>query len=421
MRFIVVTVFLALSFLFGKSVAFLVDSGSATRLPQCEKDIQTMKKLLGDKYEYIILQGKEATSKNIRKVFNRLSKELKSSDTLVFYYTGHGSRFNSGDANEEDSQDDFLATADITEGKRGVINVLIDNELNYLYSKIKARKIIIIDSCHSGTINKAASVLDSRYETKVYKSNTTYKRGFRVPKKWSKAKNRNFLHFAAAKENESAKVDKDRGGSVFTNTIEDIITQYGNISFAKLEELAQNNIKPTFDFTPNISKDSTIDKNTLYTKDIFVVATDNSSNSLTLEDFLNTKEKTITLMTQSRNNRFKLNRFLAIKAYLDKEPKHLYLLDLKDKNNYKLISAKKSCIFVPKKKRYMCQFKNLKATKPVGVSNLYLIATQQPLAIDGLNKDSIITQNFFEKKDALVDILKKSSFELGYMQIETIE
>jgi len=149
-RLILISLILS-NIVWAKYVALLVETASGDPI-YSEKDIVTMQKLLGDRYEYTILHQAEATSTNIRAKLNELAKELSENDTFVFYYSGHGDRFANGDSNEADKRDDFLVTSDlkyITDTK--ITNVLLDNELNYLYSKIKARKIIIILSqCYYG-------------------------------------------------------------------------------------------------------------------------------------------------------------------------------------------------------------------------------------------------------------------------------
>jgi len=392
-----------------KYVALLVETASGYPI-YSEKDIVTMQKLLGDRYEYTILHQAEATSTNIRAKLNELAKELSPNDTFVFYYSGHGDRFANGDSNEADKRDDFLCTSDleyVTDTK--ITNVLLDDELNYLYSKIKARKIIIIDACHSATMDKGV-MIDLAKQFKSKKGFII--RGFKVDPKWEKAKNENFLHFAGAEENESALGSPD--GGVFTLALAKVIKEHGNISFNRLEKLIQSNIK---NFTPNISPNSTIDKGSLYTKDIFVVPHTKIS---TLTSLLDSSPQSIKVITQTGKESYTIGRPIIIKGYLDKNSNSsIYLLELKGKNSYKLISSKVKCI---KYKRYghnqVCEFPELKATKPTGVSNIYLIKTSKPLNL-GNSKDSIITNDFLDNAGiSLFEQLKSSSFEVGKIKIK---
>ena len=391
-----------------KYVALLVETASGDPI-YSEKDIVTMQKLLGDRYEYTILHQAEATSTNIRAKLNELAKKLTPNDTFVFYYSGHGDRFANGDSNETDKRDDFLVTSDlkyITDTK--ITNVLLDNELNYLYAQIKARKVIIIDACHSATMDKGVMV----DRVKQFKSKKGFViRGFEVNPKWEKAKNENFLHFAGAKENESALASKYNDGGVFTLALAKVIKEYGNISFDRLEKLVQSNIK---DFTPNISPNSTIDKRKLYTKDIFVVP----HTQKTLKSLLDSKPQTIKVMTQKRATSYTIGKFIRIKGYLDKKPNsNIYLLELRGENSYKLISYKIKCIDLKDGENQMCQFPELKATKPTGVSTLYIIKSSKPLHFNN-SKGSIISDENFDAPISLLEQLESMDFEVGKLEIE---
>lgn len=409
---------MSISILSAKKIAFLIDTGTAYQL-KGDKDIETMKRLLGDRYEYIILSGEKATTQNIIDRFNSLANmNLTKEDIVVIYYTGHGDRFVNGGQEESDKRDDFLVPADIKlsprnkENEYDVTNAIIDDQLKYLYAKIGARKIIIVDACHSESTNKSVS-LNSHYRAKTYKPENSYYRAFKIDNRWRESRNRNFLHFGASQENESA-LDSPQGGK-FTLAIRDVLREYKNISFAKLERLVQERLEGKF--KPSIANDSTIDKNTLYTKDIFATATSHQSNSL--KSLLDSKSQTIDVMTQSSGRRFSVGDKIDIKGYITNKPKHLYLIELKGENDYKLISSSNSCIDYEEKGKHMCQFINLKATKPLGSSSIYMIGRDSPLNIDNIDKDSIINQDYFEDENYLLEDLKGKAFEVGKIEIET--
>ena len=418
-------IFLLLSLIFtlptlgwGKYVALLTETAPGGGI-NSQKDIVTMKRILGNRYEFIVMNAKEATSINIRKEFEELAKTLTKNDTFVFYYSGHGNRFYTGDEDEADKHDDFLLTSDYNcSGGSNVTNVLTDDELNYLYSKIKARKIIIIDACHSASMNKSSLNFSNVKQFKGCSGGLVTK-GFNIDPEYRKANNQNFIHFAAAQEHQSALGSKD--GGVFTLMIEKVLKKQGNISFSKLEQFVQRGIES---FQPSITTDSTIDKSTLYTKDIFVVSTRKPPKPIViatdLASLLKQKPKTIKVKTQ-KGNKFPIHKSVPITGHFNKSSKqYIYLLELKSKNDFSLVASKPNCLSHSKYGyNYTCQFKNLKATTPTGTSDIYMIKTSKPLNL-GNSKDSIITDEFFDNAGiSLFEQLKDSHFEVGKINITT--
>jgi len=406
MRWILFLLLLS-NLIWARYVALLTETASGGGI-NSDKDIITMKKLLGDRYEFIILNQPEATSTNIRKKLERLARELNPNDTFVFYYSGHGDRFSSGDSHEADSYDDFLVTSDAICTSKGVKNVLIDDELNYLYAKIRAKKIIIIDACHSADMQKGVKVEKNNIKPVfMCKRNGVLSRGFDINPSWQNAKNRNFLHFGASKEQENALGSSD--GGRFTLAIAKTIKERGNISFAELEKEVKRELE-RFRFHPSISKYSTIDKYKLYTKDIFAIPPRN------LREILDNKSDTIVVKTQREKERYKVNKEIAIKGY-PKSDQNIYLIELKGDNDFKLIASKPKCI--PLNGKYMCQFVNLKATKPTGISTIYMIQTQKPLDFRN-SKDSVITNEFFDSDTSLREQLESMDFEVGKVRVKTV-
>lgn len=397
--------------IWARYVAFLTETASGGEI-NSDKDVVTMKRLLGDKYEFIVFNQAQATSVNIRNKFKELAKELNKNDTFVFYYSGHGDRFYLGDNKEADHRDDFLVTSDFKcNSKTEVKNVLVDDELNYFYSKIKARKIVIIDACHSSSMDKAL-IKNSRSKQFKGCGDSFITRGFSIDPNFRKAKTTNILHFGAADEKESALGSPD--GGVFTLTLARVLKEKGNISFAQLEQEVQYRIEK---FTPSISNNSSIDKKSLFTKDIFTIA----RTTPNLKSLLENKNKSIKVVTHKKKKEYAVNNPIKIKGYLNKKPnQYLYLVELKGNDDYKLISSQPKCV---KYSKYgykdMCQFRNLKASTPTGTSDIYMLKTSKPLDL-GNSKDSIITNDFLDSKGiSLFEQLKSSSFEVGNIKIRT--
>ena len=401
-----------------KYVALLTETAPGGNI-NSQKDIVTMKRILGNRYEFIVINSPQSTSVKIRNRLKALAKTLKEEDTFLFYYSGHGNRFYTGDEDEADHHDDFLLTSDYKcSGGSDVTNVLTDDELNFLYSKIKARKIIIIDACHSSSMNKSSLDFSNVKQFKGCSGGLTTK-GFTIDPSYRKAHNSNFLHFGAASENLSAIGSRD--GGLFTLALEKIIKEKGNISFAKLETYLQGELT----FEPSISDDSTIDKNSLYTKDIFVVTSrkppkpQSQTVANNLSSLLKEKPKTIKLVTHSGEKSFPIHKSVPILGYFNKSSKqHIYLLELKGKNSFTLIASKPRCLSYSKYGyNYRCGF-DLKATEPTGRSNIYMLKTSKPLDT-GSSKSSVITEDFFDAKRSLFEQLNDMHFEVGKIDVKT--
>jgi len=65
----------------------------------------------------------------------------------------------------------------------------------------------------------------------------------------------------------------------------------------------------------------------------------------------------------------------------------------------------------------MCQFPELKATKPTGVSTLYIIKSSKPLHFNS-SKGSIISDENFDAPISLLEQLESMDFEVGKLEIE---
>lgn len=117
----------------------------------CEKDARDINSIavsLGyDRKE--ILLTKNATREKVINCLQEFSKELKTGDYFLFYYSGHGGQL-MDENNDED--DDLDETWCLYNGE------LIDDEIYYYLSRFDAgvRIYVLSDSCHSGTVIKAA-------------------------------------------------------------------------------------------------------------------------------------------------------------------------------------------------------------------------------------------------------------------------
>jgi len=106
-RIFIVLLFIV-NLIWAKKVALLIGVGNIPRYElHTKEDIETMSRLIDGKFDKIIfIEDSKATYKNVKSALEELYS-LKKSDTLLFYYSGHGCRA-FGSVDEKDSKDEFL-------------------------------------------------------------------------------------------------------------------------------------------------------------------------------------------------------------------------------------------------------------------------------------------------------------------------
>lgn len=131
-------------------------------LKSCRNDALAMKKIsshLG--YETNILLDAEASVVNVLGKIREAAKALVSGDIFLFTASCHGTRLpNQGDDAEIDRQDDAICLFD---------RPLLDDELAFEWSFFKegVRILMVIDACHSGTVNNFSPTnTDNYYKSK---------------------------------------------------------------------------------------------------------------------------------------------------------------------------------------------------------------------------------------------------------------
>ncbi|CAN1821105.1 AMC1 [Linum perenne] len=101
------------------------------------------------------------TKENIRRGLKWLVEGCKAGDSLVFYFSGHGTQQRDYDMDELDGFDETLCPLDFeTEG------MIIDDEINStIVTPLPSGTILhaIIDSCHSGTVLDLPFVWEGQY------------------------------------------------------------------------------------------------------------------------------------------------------------------------------------------------------------------------------------------------------------------
>lgn len=109
--------------------------------------------------EVSLLLNSEATADRIAAEIAGLAKETAPGDRVLFYFSGHGTRFDDKDGDEDDGQDEVLVAADVLSaqapGTRTLPGVIPDDIMALLLAKLADREVtVILDACHSGTATR---------------------------------------------------------------------------------------------------------------------------------------------------------------------------------------------------------------------------------------------------------------------------
>jgi hypothetical protein len=170
-------------------------------------DIQKMQKLFKSwGFEVEVLQQPLEFEKRLTS-YSNLSKD----DVFILYYTGHGSYTKDYSGDEKDGRDELIVLSD------GAKNMFVlDDKIDHYLDKIEARKLVIFDSCNSGTSIRALN----NTKTKVkYIPAPPFVSDKYLPMTFLTAKNPNSgasVFFAACRDNEQSLSSAD--GSLFTST-----------------------------------------------------------------------------------------------------------------------------------------------------------------------------------------------------------
>jgi metacaspase-1 len=111
--------------------------------------------LTGRGYTVQTLVDAQATKAAMVDAIRALVRGGDKGDSLVITYSGHGTYAPDTDGDEVDGLDEGLCPYDIKQGR-----VLIDDEIHQLFAERAAgvRIVLLSDSCHSGTVIRAAPV-----------------------------------------------------------------------------------------------------------------------------------------------------------------------------------------------------------------------------------------------------------------------
>ena len=184
-----------------------------------ERDTSKMKRLF-ESWGFKVTTLYDSQAIKIVDYLNDYAKKLSPNDYFAFYYSGHGSHKPDENGDETDGQDETLVLSD------GVVNQhLLDDTLYEKFNAIKAKKLIFLDSCHSGTafraINKngvKAKSISPDDVTKIYQTSKIRKITIgNSPTNKDMIKGSDYIVFSAAQDSEESLATPT--GSLFTNAL----------------------------------------------------------------------------------------------------------------------------------------------------------------------------------------------------------
>jgi len=202
--------------------------GTKYDLGGVKKDVPRMERLFRS-WGFNVTVLRDADSMNLESYLANYA-ELKADDNFIFYYSGHGYHTKDISGDEADGEDEALVLSDGLQNK-----LFLDDALFGYLNAINAKKMVVLDSCHSGTAFKAfgdkpkpKSITDSEV------SGIMKTKSFRPQE--SKIKGQEYIVFAAAQDKEQS-LDTTTGG-LFTNAFLNQFRQGGTSK--RLMNLRQN-------------------------------------------------------------------------------------------------------------------------------------------------------------------------------------
>ena len=124
-------------------------------------DVETMREILTTRWGFearniTVLTDEDATRDRMLAALNQLVQESGPEDTVYFHYSGHGSQVQDLNGDEDDGLDETIVPQD---GRSGNVPDIVDDELDAIFSRLRARSaVIVLDSCHSGTATRAIDI-----------------------------------------------------------------------------------------------------------------------------------------------------------------------------------------------------------------------------------------------------------------------
>jgi len=210
---------------------------SGESLPGIDLDINRMEKILTKRgFHVTVLFDRDAT---YTKVTNALKsyQTLHAEDSFLFYDSTHGTQVPDLNGEEEDGLDEayVLYNANSLLDDSGL---LIDDELEGILSNISAKKVMISDTCHSGTMYKS---FNRKAKTKSVKIASNFKFVNKDKVMGDVPKVKNIVVFSASSDEQKSIATST--GSLFTEAFADAWESEPNITFEEMRKKTTIHIK----------------------------------------------------------------------------------------------------------------------------------------------------------------------------------
>jgi metacaspase-1 len=188
-------------------------------LQGCIHDVKTVQDMLVERFDFAPQHVKtvlnaDATFGGIQAAFrSHLIEQAQPDDTVVFYYSGHGTRTPDHSGDEEDGIDETLCPVDINADDDKTW--LTDDRLGRWLERARTQNVaVIIDACFSGTITRGEE--GKRQKTLDLGFNLPPRRNQRIGF-MAKATSSNHVLLASSSPDQTSWMLQDEPGSVFTH------------------------------------------------------------------------------------------------------------------------------------------------------------------------------------------------------------
>jgi len=395
-----------------------------------EQDIQNMKKLLESRgFRVTILYDSDATYKN---VVNKLKsyQNLAKDDRLAIYFSTHGTQVPDLNGDEKsnsfmDKKDEAYVLYDANSNIDSEKGLLIDDELENLLSAIPAKKILLSDSCHSGTMYKSFNVKAQVKSIQASKDFHYKDTGAVIgPIKHPK----DLVVLGATQDNEQSIATED--GSLFTEAVYDVWTSNPGITFVDMKRKVTMHItircqeslrvKP---FTPSLYATNERYLNEPIDSYLEVNLNINFNQKSLIEDYLDSlmSQKRVEKLDIRAKSEYEYGEKITLNIDTLGKKGYLYIITTKETNQEidvlypnpyvkkKKVQVEGTFVFPQKGAQFVLKADNTTGTLERTV--IYAILSEQP--IEQLELSTQIGYNHFQSilKDYENQVKLKNSFK----------
>jgi len=211
-------------------------------LPGIELDINQIKRLLTSRGFHVrVLFNQQATLANVTNALKSY-RQLNSNDSFFFYESSHGTQVEDLNGDEADGLDEAYVLYDVNQNISNEHGLLIDDHLDNLLAAIPAKKVMVADTCHSGTMYKSFM---RNAKTKSVQIASNFKFINKDAVRGAIQRPKNLVVLGASKDNQKSVATSS--GSLFTEAFYDAWQSDPNISFKNIQRATKSHIKDMCD------------------------------------------------------------------------------------------------------------------------------------------------------------------------------